>query len=127
MEDRPHLLLTFKRILYAECEDDLEEHYDNFASDEVMLKYPNFAKYVADNYKDWTSWALCHRAHLPMRGNNTNNYCEAQFLVIKDEILNRQKEVNVVALLDKFSTEFDQHYRNKLSAVASGKFNGIYS
>ena len=96
MEDRPHLLLAFKRILYAECEDDLEEHYDNLASDEVMLKYPNFAKYVADIYKDRTSWALCHRAHLPTRGNNTNNYCDAQFLVIKDEIINCQKEVNVV-------------------------------
>lgn len=92
-----------------------------------MLKYPHFAKYVADIYEDRTSWALCHRADLPMRGNNTSNYCEAQFLVIKDEILNRQKEVNVVALLDKFSTEFDQHYRNKLLAVASGKFDGIYS
>ena len=41
MEERPHLLLAFKGILYAECEDDVEEHYDNLASDEVMLKYPN--------------------------------------------------------------------------------------
>lgn len=127
MDYRPHLLLAFKRILYAECEDDLEEHYDNLVSDEVMIKYPNFAKYVADVYEDRTSWALCYRVNLPLRGNNTNNYCEAQFLVIKDEILNRQKEVNVVALLDKFTSEFDQHYRNKLLAVASGKFDGIYS
>jgi hypothetical protein len=54
MEDRPQLLLSFKRIVYAESE-------------------------------------------------------EAQFLVIKDEILNRQKEVNIVGLLDKFPTELDQH------------------
>ena len=72
MEDRPHLLLAFKRILYAECKDDLEEHYDNLASDEVMLNNPNFAKYIADIYEERASWALCHRTHLPMRGNNTN-------------------------------------------------------
>ena len=46
---------------------------------------------------------------------------------MKDEILNRQKEVNVVGLLDKFTLEFDQHYRNKLLSVASGKYDGVYS
>ena len=98
MEDRPHL----------------EKHYDNLVSDEVMLKYPNFDKYVEDICEGWTSWALCSRPHLPMRENNTNNYCEAQFFVIMDETLSRKKEVNVVALLNKFSTEIDQHYWNKL-------------
>ena len=46
---------------------------------------------------------------------------------MKDEILNRQKEVNVVGLLDKFTAEFGQHYHNKLLSVASGKYDGIYS
>ena len=82
---------------------------------------------ISDVYEERESWALCYRANLPLRGNNTNNYCEAQFLVMKDEILNRQKEVNVVGLLDKFTLEFDQHYRNKLLSVASGKYDGVYS
>lgn len=64
---------------------------------------------------------------LPLRGNNTNNYCESQFLVIKDDVLNRQKEVNVVGLIDKLTKELDEHYQNKLLSVASGKFDGIYS
>ena len=46
---------------------------------------------------------------------------------MKDEILNRQKEVNVVGLMDKFTSELDQHYRNKLLSVASGKYDGVYS
>ena len=33
----------------------------------------------------------------------------------------------MVGLMDKFTTEFDQHYRNKLLSVASGKYDGIYS
>ena len=93
----------------------------------MVFKYPNFCKYITDVYEERESWALCYRANLPLRGNNTNNYCEAQFLVMKDEILNRQKEVNVVGLLDKFTLEFDQHYRNKLLSVASGKYDGVYS
>ena len=127
MDDRPHLLLAFKRILYAESEDALEDFYDNLLSDDVMLKYPNFSKYDEDVYEDRESWALCYRINLPLRGNNTNNYCEAQFLVMKDEILNRQKEVNVVGLMDKFTSELDQHYRNKLLSVASRKYDGVYS
>ena len=64
--------------------------------------------------------------HYP-RGNNTNNYCEAQFLVLEDEILNRQKEANVVGLMDKFTSVFDNHYCNKLLSVVSEKYEGIYS
>jgi hypothetical protein len=64
---------------------------------------------------------MCYRAGLPLRGNNTNNLCEAQFLVIKDTILNRQKEVNIVGLMDKLTNELDQHYSNKLLSVSSGK------
>ena len=64
---------------------------------------------------------MCYRVELHLRGNNTNNLCKAQFLVIKDTILNRQKEVNVVGLMDKFTNELDQHYSNKLLSVSSGK------
>ena len=123
MEDRRHLLLAFKKILYAENEDDVQNYFDDLISCDTASEYPNFQKYVTDVFEDCEAWALCYRVNLPLRGNNTNNLCEAQFLVIKDEILNRQKEVNVVGLLDKFTTELDQHYRNKLLSVSSGKYS----
>ena len=100
MNDRPHLFSLFKRILYAESEEDKNDLYESFLSNEIVLKHPNFGKYIQDVYEDCESWALCCRVNLSLRGNDTNNYCEAQFLVIKDEVLNRQKEVNVVGLLD---------------------------
>ena len=46
MNDRPHLLLVFKRILYAESEDDKDDLYESLLSDDVVLKYPNFSTYV---------------------------------------------------------------------------------
>jgi hypothetical protein len=127
LEDRPHILLGFKHALYAEDEEEFQAEYDNLLQDEVALKYPNFVTYATAVYEDCESWALCYRVDLPLRGNNTNNFCEAQFLVIKDEILNRQKEVNVVGLIDKLTTELEYHYKNKLLSVSSGKFDGIYS
>ena len=60
---------------------------------------------------------------LPMSGNNTKNYCEAQFLVIADEVLNRQEEVNIVNTLENN----DDPYKSKLLSVASEKFGGVYS
>ena len=100
LEDRPPLLLAFKKILYAENEDDLHDLFDALITSDMASKYPNFKKYVTDGFEDCEAWALCYRIQLPMRGNITNNLCEAQFLVIKDEILNRQKEVNIVGLMD---------------------------
>ena len=60
-------------------------------------------------FEDRETWALSYRDKLPIRGNNTNNLpvCEAQFLVIKDKVRNRQKEVNVVGLVDKFISDLD--------------------
>ena len=119
VEDRPKLLLAFKRIVYAESED-MQNGSDDLVCDTAST-YPGFVKYVTDVFKEREAWAMCYRVELPLRGNNTNNLCETQFLVIKDTILNRQKEVNVVGLIDKFTNELDQHYSNKLLSVSSGK------
>ena len=126
-DDRPHLLLLFKNVLYSEKEEEMEERFEYLLNDTIVCKYHSFQKYTRDVYTDRQMWALAFRNDLPISGNNTNSYCESQFLVIKDEILKRQKEVNVVALVDKLTNEFDQHYKNKLLSVASGKFDGIYS
>ena len=33
------------------------------------------------------SWAKCYRRDLVIRGSDTNNYVEAQLLILKDTIL----------------------------------------
>ena len=62
-----------------------------------------------------------------IRGNNTNNYCESQFGLIKDGILNRTKQYNVNGLIEKLLEDFNHHYENKLLSVANGSFDGVYS
>ena len=72
-------------------------------------------------------WALCFRTNMLTRGNNTNNYCESQFGIIKDGILNRTKQYNVNGRIEKLLEDFNHHYENKLLSVANGSFDGVYS
>ena len=54
-------------------------------------------------------------------------FVEAQFLVIKDSILCRQRQFNVNMLLDKLFSEFEEHFKIKLLSLAAGTFDGVYS
>jgi len=44
---------------------------------------------------------------------------EAQFLVIKDTVLNRTKEINVNGVIDKLTSGLEDHYETKLINVAN--------
>ena len=46
---------------------------------------------------------------------------------MKDRILQRVKEYNVVAPFEKLSTDLDAHYKNKLLSVASGSYDRFYA
>ena len=54
-------------------------------------------------------------------------FVESQFNILKDVVLRRTKEFNIVGLIEKLLFEFDSHYQNKLISVANGSFDGIYS
>lgn len=125
--ERPDILLLFKAIVYEKDEVMMEQAFDTLINSDMVTKYPNLVTYFQSLHDMIETWALCHRSHLPIRGNNTNNYIEAQFLVLKDEVLNRTKEININGLLDKLTNEFADHYKVKLLNVASGKFDGTYS
>ena len=126
--DRPILLSKFKRILYSETIDLFEEEYMNFLNDPIFdEKYNKFLNYIKNLYSYKESWALFFRKNTLTRGNNTNNNAEAQFLVIKDIILQRVKEYNVNALFEKLTEDLNDHYQNKLLSVASGSYDGFYS
>lgn len=46
--------------------------------------------------------------------------------MLKDLILRRVKEYNVVGLVDKLTTELEDHYKDKLLSIADGSFDGLY-
>ena len=116
-----------KSILYAPDAATLDRLVGDLWSNETVLKYDNAAIYFEGVLNLKESWCLAFRGDLMLRQNNTNNYIESQFLVIKDQILNRVKEYNVVGLLGKLVNELENHYTTKLLSVADGSFDGIYS
>ena len=104
-------------------EDELEDKEEE--EEEATPRYPQFIAYLKDVLKLKYSWALCYRTELMLRGHNTNNNAEAQFLVIKDKILQRVKEYNIVSLMEKLIVEFKDHYKDKLLSVASGSYDSF--
>ena len=122
--DRPFILSKFKKIVYAESLIEFERCFDELVSCEILMeKYGNLISYLQTLYEIKESWALTYRSGLRIRGNNTNNYTEAQFLVMKDLILQRVKEYNINALFDRLTDELDNHYKDKLLSAASGSFD----
>ena len=125
--DRTGILLLFKNVVYSRTLEEMEEAYDELVNVNVVSKYAKLLAYFSNLYDFYQDWALCSRTHLRLRGSNKNNLIESQFLVIKDEVLNRTKEINVNGLIDKLTVELMDHYKVKLFNVASGKFDGCYS
>lgn len=103
-----------------------ESLYTELLNDDKCKCYGNLVSYLTILYDDKEAFALCFRAELPVRGNHTNNFAEAQFLVLKDTILRRVKEYNVVGLVDKLTVELEDHYKDKLLSIADGSFDGLY-
>ncbi|XP_078663943.1 uncharacterized protein LOC144907042 [Branchiostoma floridae x Branchiostoma belcheri] len=122
--DRPYLLSLFKKCLYAETEDTFQNCCAEMFEDDKCKQYANFTSYVSNLCEKKEAFALCFRTHLPVRGNHTNNFVEAKFLVLKDTVLRRVKEYNVVGLLDRITTDLEDHYKTKLLSLADGSFDG---
>lgn len=124
--DRPYILSFFKQALYSESEERFEDFYSELLNDWRCNRYANLVHYLETLYDDKEAFALCFRAELPVRGNHTNNFAEAQFLVLKDTIFRRVKEYNVVGLIDKVTIDLEDHYKDKLLSLADGSFDGQY-
>ena len=125
--DRREILLLFKKALYEDTEEAMDRIFEEMLQTNMVSKYPNLIAYLETLYEYRNAWAVCYRSNLRIRGNNTNNTVESQFLVLKDDILNRTKEVNINGLIDKLLVDFMDHFKVKLLNVASGKFDGTYS
>ena len=88
--------------------------------------YDNAAEYFEKLYENRINFAHCFRSGLTLRGNQTNNFVESQFLVLKDVVLKRTKEFNIVALVGRLTTDLESYYKEKLLSVADGSFDGSF-
>lgn len=87
------MMKKFRKIVYSNSEEEAEEAYESVV-DTFGDTYPNFKNYLKHVYEYRERWCICYRNDVLIRGNNTNNLVESQFLVLKDNVLNRTKEVS---------------------------------
>ena len=114
-----------KGIVYANHQE-ISNKINDLCNDPLLGEYPNDSSYLESVTDVVESWALAYRSDLTVRDNNTNNYAESQFLVIKDEILNHVKEYTVVGRLDKLVRDLETQYKTKRMSIADGSFDGVY-
>ena len=123
--DRPELFHLFKRLMYASSCEELDELYETGTQSDVAKRYPQFTAYLVLQYARKDSWALCYRSGLLVRGNCTNNVCEAAMRILKDNILARTKAFNLVQLLDFVVCRMDLYYQRRILDAANNRLQSL--
>lgn len=81
-QDRQRMYLGFKKILHANNEEELESAYKSHVAE--WAKYPHYCTYVEGKCARKREWADAYRSDLPIRSNDTTNYVEVIFRILKD-------------------------------------------
>ena len=63
--------------------------------------------------------ALSYRSGLPTRGNNTNNYVERSFGILKDIIFARTQAFNSVQVFHFVTANMERFYERRLLSFAN--------
>ena len=113
-----------KKILYAQSISEMDANYREFGQTFYYF-YPLLRKHFESLWERRQCWALSFRIGLPTRGNNTNNYVERSFGILKDIIFARTQAYNVVQVFQFVVTNMERFYEQKLLGIAhkhSGHF-----
>jgi len=118
---RQQLFSILKAMLYASSEEQLRSLFEAAVSDATVQQHDKVLKHLQCLYDRCSEWALCWRSDLPVRSNQTNNYCESAMRVMKDKVLQRTKAFNVLQLIDFVLTRLDGHYQRRLIDAANNR------
>lgn len=119
-EDRPSIYFLIKELVYAETEDILNEKMKNL---QLKIHNEKFQKYLMHVWESKYVWASCYRRGLPIRGNNTNNYIEALFRILKDVIFDRVKAHNLIQLTDFILTKYELYLYQRYLDFSFGRYS----
>ncbi|XP_055924542.1 uncharacterized protein LOC129956633 [Argiope bruennichi] len=122
-EHRQELYFSFKSLMYAETEMQLKELLQNMLENSTVRKYDKFIIYLSKLFSKKHLWCTCHRKMLLTRGNNTTNYVESLFKVLKETILGRVKAFSLVQLLDFIVTKFEKYLHSRYLDFSFGRSN----
>src|SRR4051794_21917639 len=110
-------MVKMKEILYAQSGSDMYTHYDKFKQ-LFYHHYPQLYKHFELLWECHCFWALSFRSELHMRENNTNNYIERSFGILKDIVFARTQAYNCVQVFQFVTTNMERFYALQLLSLA---------
>ena len=106
-----------KEILYAPSGSEMHAYYNEFKQ-KFYDYYPQLHKHFELLWERRCFWALSFRSELYMRGNNTNNYVERSFGILKDIVFARTKAYNCVQVFHFIIMNMERFYSLRLLSFA---------
>jgi hypothetical protein len=106
-----------KKILYSSSSSEMDSNYYEFARTFYYF-YPLLRKHFESLWERRQCWALSYRVGLPTRGNNTNNYVERSFSILKDIIFSRTQAFNSVQIFQFVIMNMERFYARRLLGIA---------
>lgn len=91
-----------------------------------MENYPNFNHHIQTFYMGRIDkWAKFKRISLSTNGNDTTNYVESSFRILKDKTFQCTKSYNLVDTLNVLMEEDSFHFKNKMIDFGNARFNNV--
>jgi len=106
-------MAKMKEILYAQSGSDMHTHYHEFKQ-KFYDQYPQLHRHFELLWERRCFWALSFRSELCMRGNNTNNYVERSFGILKDIVFARTQAFNCVQVFQFVIMNMERFYALRL-------------
>ncbi|KAK3907353.1 PKS-NRPS hybrid synthetase [Frankliniella fusca] len=111
-EDKAVIYDAFRNLVRSQTEEEYNNKYEDFKTSDVLLRNKTIYTHVTkDLHPCRIEWALCYRSDLVVRGNNTSNLAEGNFLQVKSTVMERVKAFNAVQLFDFFVTKLEAYYQ----------------
>ncbi|KAK3925042.1 Protein FAR-RED IMPAIRED RESPONSE 1 [Frankliniella fusca] len=80
-DDRVAIYDKYKDLVRSKSDEHFENNYQDFIASEILQRNRKVYDHVKDAYPNRQQWASCYRSDLIIRGNNTSNLAEANFLL----------------------------------------------
>jgi hypothetical protein len=106
-----------KKILYSPSGSEMHSHYHEFKQ-KFYGNYPQLQKHFEYLWERHCFWALSFRSELYIRENNTNNYVERSFGILKDIVFARTQAYNCVQVFHFIITNMERFYVLRLLSFA---------
>jgi hypothetical protein len=119
-------MALFRAVVYAESDRGAYNCYDKLTHFLRQKKCDKCEQYIDAYWVRRNEWCSAYLKLPQVRGNNTNNYAEANIRVFKDIGVNRMKQYNAVALLQAIVTTMEDFYRDRMLKFANNQHRQNY-